>query len=1004
MANKKTLRARLRLNGWRLWVLLTVLLYTLAGFFLAPLLIEKKIVEFGREGMGVDVQIEKVRVNPYLLSVSLEGFSSSDPEMGPLLSFDQFLVDFQTSSLFRWAWTFRMVHFDNFHFRPKRLENGVFSSKVLMDRLAASQPESEPEPSADESSPLRLIIQTIEITSGKIEFSDLSHTPDYHGALGPLSLTIADFSSLPDHAGATTFEARFPQGGVLSWQGNISLDPLHSTGHLGFGDVRLVRPWEYFQENLAFEITDGILEAGIDYEFSLASGDLLFKVLDGSLAVRDLSLKGLSEETEILAIEALDVTGARYDLQQSSADIDEIRIAGGKLEGWLDTDGSLNLSEVFRPVNTAGGGTTSEAEPSWSEDLTASPDDTVSSPPEESKAVQLAIANISLEQFDIGIEDRRFEKPLRIDVQPLTIGVRNYHSQPGSPFDFDVKAELASGGSIGLSGKAAADGPTLDADIEITALSIMPVQPYVSQTTNLLLESGDLAVTGKLRSGQEETLSFAGRVSLSSLSSSDAIKKEKFLSWKDLTLENVGFELDKRNLSIGSVVATEPFGRIAIARDGRINIQDVFSSDQAIEADEKAIPETASPATDKEKAFNILVGQIRIDNGETDFSDMSLPLPFAARIHTMNGKVSAFSTEEGAPAGLDFEGTVNEFGSSSVKGKLDPFAPDRQADLNVAFQNVEMSSLTPYTAKFGGYRIDSGKLSLAVHYVVEDGQLNSGNRIIIDNLTLGDKVESPDAMNLPLKLAVALLKDSDGRIDLDLPVSGDVDDPEFHYGQVVVKVMGNVLKKLITAPFHFLARLVGAEGDDFQYVSFQPGVSDVPPPAQENLAKLAGAMDQRPQLSLALHGAWDPTLDGDAIQQRKLDDLVQQRLEKNMPRGDNPVRKTLESLFDGFYGAEARKALVSKHTSAPTTESGDKAKPTLDESAYVSELRARLEETQSATTDELTALGDARAEAIRQVLLADGSMTEDRVTLGTSKPVEAPEEMEVRMELSVAAD
>ncbi len=1004
MTNEKTLRARLRLNGWRLWVLLTILIYTLAGFFLAPLLIEKKIVEFARDGMGIEAQLEKVRVNPFLLSVSLEGFSSSDPEMGPLLSFDQFLVDFQTSSLFRWAWTFRMVHFDNFHFRPKRLENGVFSAKVLMDRLAASQPEPEPEPPADESSPARLIIQTIEITSGKIEFSDLSHTPDYHGALGPLSLTIADFSTLPEHAGATTFEARFPQGGLLSWQGNIGLNPVHSTGHLEIRNTRLIRPWEYLQENLAFEITDGSFEARIDYEFSLASEDLLFKVLGGSLAVRDLSLRGLTEETEILAIEALDVTGARFDLQQSSADIDAIRIVGGKLEGWLDTDGSLNLGRVFIPVNTTGGETLSGPEPARNDNLTASPGEASSPPPEESANIQFAIANISLEQFNIGIADRRFETPSRIDIQPLTIGVRNYRSQPGAPFDFDVQAELASGGSIGLSGKAAADAPTLDAEIEINALSITPVQPYVARTTNLLLESGDLAVAGKIHSGQDETLSFEGRVSLSSFLSSDASRKEKFLSWKDLAFENLRFELDKRNLSIGSVVATQPFGRIAIARDGRINIQDVFSSGQKIEADEEAVSETEASTAQEEKAFNVLVGQITIDDGETDFSDMSLPLPFAARIHTMNGKVSAFSTEEGAPAGLEFDGTVNEFGSSSVKGKFDPFAPGRQADLNVSFQNVDMTSLTPYTAKFGGYRIASGKLSLDVHYVVEDGQLNSGNRIIIDNLTLGDKVESPDAMNLPLKLAVALLKDSDGRIDLDLPVSGDMDDPEFHYGKLAMKVLGNVLKKLITAPFHFLARLVGAEGDDFQYVSFQPGVSDVPPPAQENLARLAGAMEQRPQLTLALHGVYDPTLDADAIQQRKLDDLVQQRLENDMPRGDNPVRKTLESLFDGFYGTEARQALVNKHTSAPTTKPGDKAKPTLDETAYVEELRARLEETQAATDEELTALADARAEATRQALLSDGAMTEDRVALGASKPVETSEETEVRMELAVSVD
>ena len=163
-------------------------------------------------------------------------------------------------------------------------------------------------------------------------------------------------------------------------------------------------------------------------------------------------------------------------------------------------------------------------------------------------------------------------------------------------------------------------------------------------------------------------------------------------------------------------------------------------------------------------------------------------------------------------------------------------------------------------------------------------------------------------------------------------------------------------------------------------------------------------MEQRPQLSLALHGTYDPTLDADAIQQGKLDDLIQQRLENDMPRGDNPVRETLESLFDEIYGAEAREMLVNKYTAAQTTEPGDKAKPTLDETTYIEELRARLEESQAATDQELTALGDARAAGIRQVLLSDGAMAEDRVALGTSKPVESSQETEVRMELAVSVD
>ncbi|MGI9264045.1 MAG: DUF748 domain-containing protein [Gammaproteobacteria bacterium] len=991
MADKTTIRDKLRLNGWRLWVLLVILLYTGAGFLLAPILIEKEIVAFSEERMGVQARLDQVRVNPYLLTVSLDGFSSSDQDLGELLSFDSFLVDFQASSLFRWAWTFKTIRFDNFRFRPKRLEDGRFSASILMERLANSGPETElpAEPATD--TPVRLIIQNIDISSGRIDFSDLTRTPDYHGALGPMSLSINDFSTLPEHAGATTFEARFPQGGLLTWQGSVGLNPVRSQGRLEIRETSLVRPWEYMQEEVAFEVTDGALELGADYELLIDSDELEFRVEDGFLTVRNLSLKGLTEDTEILAIDALDLSGARFNLQESSASIDEIRLAGGGLETWLNAGGELNLSEIFSPVNA---GSTDNVKP----------DDVEESPAQDSDGVELSIASILLEDFNIAAADRGLATQASIEIQPLTATIQNYSTQPGSRFDFDVKADIASGGLIALSGQAALEPLDVEADLDVSGLSIVPAQPYAAESTRLILKSGDLAAAGKIASNGAETLSYEGRVSMSSFSSLDGLKQERFLSWADLALENLQFALDKRNLSIGSVVATEPFGRIAIAQDGRVNIQDLFSTPETDDPSAAPSVEPETPGTADDQPFDVFVGRITIDKGETDFSDLSLPLPFAARVHTMDGKVSAFSTEQGAPAGLDFEGTVNEFGSSSVKGKLDPFAPQRQADLNVSFKNVDMSSLTPYTAKFGGYRIDGGKLSLDIQYVIEEGQLNSGNRIIIDNLVLGEKVESPDSMNLPLKLAVALLRDSDGRIDLDLPVTGNVNDPEFHYGKLVVKVLGNVLKKLITAPFHFLANLVGADGDDFQYVSFQPGTSEVPPPAQENLAKLAGALAERPQLTLALSGTYDPTLDGTAIQKRKLDELIQQRLENDMPRGDYPIRKTLEALFDDFYGQEAREALKLKHTGVQAEDPAEKSKPVLDETAYVDELRARLEENQAATNEELVTLGEARAVAVQQALLGDGAMAEDRIALQAAQPVEKSEETEVRMELAVSTD
>jgi hypothetical protein len=354
----------------------------------------------------------------------------------------------------------------------------------------------------------------------------------------------------------------------------------------------------------------------------------------------------------------------------------------------------------------------------------------------------------------------------------------------------------------------------------------------------------------------------------------------------------------------------------------------------------------------------------------------------------MQGQVSAITSGSPTPARVEIDGDVNEYGAATIRGSLDVFDPKRLMDLELDFRNIEMPDLTPYTVKFAGREIAGGTLDVDLSWSIRDGRLEANNRMVINDLKLGDKVESPGAMSLPLDLAVALLTDTQGRIDLAVPVSGDLNDPKFRYAPLVFKALGNVLAKIVTAPFRFLASLLGGDAGeaDLEFVGFVAGDAALRGPEAEDLAKLAEALTQRPELLLEVGAAFDADRDGRAMRERRLDDAISARFEAGEGSGKDgdPVRLIMEAMYAEAAGTEAPAALQAEHSSIP--EGSDK--PVLDESTYIGALRAALLEQQVIEQQDFRLLGMERAASVRNYLVDTGGLDAARISL--AEPGEAP--------------
>ena len=475
-------------------------------------------------------------------------------------------------------------------------------------------------------------------------------------------------------------------------------------------------------------------------------------------------------------------------------------------------------------------------------------------------------------------------------------------------------------------------------------------------------------------------------------------------------------QLEPNRLDIGDLRVALLTGKFIIEKNRSINLANVIKPGAEPKKVETPAPGRAAGTADP---FPYRIRRVLVSEGRVDFADLSLPTPFGTKIHELKGIVAGISSAKDARAQVELDGRVDEYGIAKINGELNTADPKAFTDISVVFRNVEMSSLTPYSGKFAGRKIDSGKLSVNLKYKVAQRQLAGDNQIIVERLVLGEKVESPEAMDLPLDLAIALLEDSNGVIDLGLPVKGDLDSPEFSFGAVVWKAFVNLLTKIVTSPFRALgAILPGGEGEEsFNSVAFEPGRPDVPPPEKEKLAKLGEALQKRPQLKLVVQGRYNPETDLRELRTASLRRTLAVSLGRKLRRSSEPgpvdfgspdTGKALEAMFAERFGSDALKALkdeqkaaedkAKKEAAAKGAASAAEGEPR-DPGQLAKTMFARLADAEPIGDPELTQLADARAQAIVAELSAAGQIPAERIEVKPSAAVDTKDSVSAALNL-----
>jgi hypothetical protein len=611
----------------------------------------------------------------------------------------------------------------------------------------------------------------------------------------------------------------------------------------------------------------------------------------------------------------------------------------------------------------------------------------------------------------VKLEDRQFEPGAVFELAPVNVRVSNYRNAPDA--EIDVHADLGIDGkaTLNLDGKVRPAAASVAGKVALTNFDLASLQPYVSRNTQMSLLKGALSTQLDVERAADGVMAIRGSAEVASLRTVDNALRQDFVKWDLLRATGVDYRSpgakDRGHLVVKSLFAQAPYARVIIAPDQTVNVKQVLSPGANDVGGAGKAPAAASKAVGPTDApLPMSIGTVRIAGGSANFADFWIQPNYAVTLGGLEGTITGLDSKPGSRAKVQLDGNVDKYAPAKITGQMNVLSQSAYSDITVGLKGVELSTVTPYSGRFAGYKIEKGKLTVDVNYLVENRQLKAGQHFVVDQLELGERVESPDAVHLPLKLAVALMKDRNGVIDIDLPMTGSLDDPQFRVGPLIWKAFVGLLTKVATSPFAWLGRL-GAGDPEMNVIEFAPGDTVLEPAGVDRLGSVAKALADRPTLSLDVPMSFQPEVDGPALAKKLLDARLQLMADRqsSQKRGTTAVSATEDparrfDLLTDQFRAELPRDTPLPAPAAALTAARRKDTDTETYVAANASLEAALLAIRPVSERELEELGAARGRAIQDVLLGGGGLDPARVFLVRAKDVKA-EGGKVRAELAL---
>lgn len=933
----------------------------IAAIFALPPIVKPILIDKLSQALHREVAIERISVNPFNLTASISGFAIKEPGgQQPFVSFDELYINAQGFySLFKGALILKEVRLSRPYVKIIRLEDGSYNFTDLIPRPEPERPEKE-------SKPFHFSINNIRIINGSLDFDDRPMRTRH--AVTAMDLSVPFISNI-SHDVEIFVEPRFSaaiNGKHYELAGKTKpfAEPKEMSVDLEVTDVDLPFYLNYVPVKLNCKLLSAVLDAKINANFIMPKSGPSRLKLSGNLALKNVAVDDLQKGRIVRVPEAIAAIEAIEPLVPD-VHISKIAVKSPEIAVIKEKDGKINLTNLI-----AG----KEQEKAAKEKGQKTPPTAVQKTPEKAESkLKLRIDEFAIDSGNLKFIDKSPAQPVQIGVVPLNLKVANFSTADNASADIDLSLVVDNKGMILIKGPLRVS-PSLSMELLIDAknIGIRPLQPYFTDKVKIDVKRGALSTAGKFALStdreQKPVIKYSGKIAVSSLATMDKATSNDFLNWKQLFFDQVEAGVNPFFLNIKGISLTDFYARIIINPDGTTNLQNVFGEEKK----EGEAPAAAPPAREPQKkaakagegpAKNIRIGKVTFQGGTIDFADHKIKPNYSAEMLNIGGSVDGLSSDETTRAAVDLRGNLGYGSPIEIKGSINPLIKDLYADIGLRFRDIELSPATPYSARYLGYPILKGKLTFDVAYLVEKRKLDAKNKVFIDQLTFGEKTDSPEAVKAPVTLAVSLLTDRNGQINLDIPVSGSLDDPKFRVWPIVWQVVVNLITKAATAPFSLIASLVGG-GEELSYVEFDYGSDIVAEAGAKKISSLAKALYERPNLKLDVAGFVDPEKDREGLKQAALAHKIKaQKLRDIVRKGDSAARVEDVKVDPKEYEKYLTLAYKAEKFPKPRNVIG------IAKDLPAAEMQKLIVSHVEVTDSDLRLLASKRAENIKEMLL-----------------------------------
>ena len=861
-----------------------------------------------------------------------------------------------------------------------RGRDGKVTLANLVDVAAETKaPETKPEPKTD-GKPFVYAIEEIALGGATIHVTDEQPKQPYKTRLDNVNFKVTGLTNESGKKANVELSFESEAKEKFSHTGTLQLTPLVADGKLDIEGLKpgALRP--YYADAIAAEIKDGFFDLSTQYSFERKDGQPDIKLTDLSANVRALRLELAGQPQPLWRVASLAIKEAAVDLAKKTIVIGSLEGKDGNGYIQRDTDGTLNLTRIAKAQ--------------------ASPPAAAQPAKKSESEWRIDAKQILFDRFRINVDDRSNATPAKISVSDLSVRAENFSTAKNQRGKATIRARINDKGMLRLVGTATVNPVNAKFVVDAQDLDLLFVQPYLENRVNFLLIGGRAGTKGEFTldasgSGPAK-MNYQGAVQVANFGTVERDGQQDLLKWKSLNLDALQFDLEPFQLRIGEINLAEFYSRLILGADGKINLQKltVQKEEQKGEApaqDKAPEKPAAAAASDGAAPKAISIGKINLKDGNIHFSDFFVKPNYSANLTTVQGAISELKPE--APGDLDLQARLDNAAPVEIKGKINPLSKDLFLDIVADAKEIELSPMSPYSAKYVGYGIERGKLSFNVKYKVEDRKLSAQNKIILNQLTFGDKIESPTATKLPVLLAVALMKDRNGVIDVELPISGSLDDPQFSVGGIVLRVIINLISRAVTAPFSLLASAFGGggSGEELSYIEFDNGRANLDDPDRAKIATLAKALNNRPALKLEITGRVDPLTDLDGLKRVGIERKVKaQKLKELARKGEAPRSLDDVQVAPSEYPRYLKAAYGEESFPKPRNLIG------LAQDLPVPEMERLMMQHAKASDDDMGQLASQRAQGVRDALLATGQVGADRLSVIATKPFTAEERQKLK--------